>query len=96
MTLRVTLKAPRRARPQLSGEHRGSDGDSAVRTTACWFDAGGSQATPRYARDALGAGSTVSGPAVIEDAWSTVVLPPGATLDVDSFGHLHIDVGEAP
>jgi N-methylhydantoinase A/oxoprolinase/acetone carboxylase beta subunit len=38
----------------------------------------------------------VNGPAIIEDAWSTVVLPPGATLKVDGCGHLHIDVGEAP
>ena len=96
VTLRITLTAPRHARPQLTGEHRGSDGEGAARTTSCWFDAGGARETPRYARDALGAGSTVNGPAVIEDAWSTVVLPPGATLDVDSFGHLHIDVGEAP
>ena len=96
VTLRVSVTAPRRARPDLTGGHHTGDGNVAVPTTACWFDADGPRQTPRYARDALHQGHSVHGPAVVEDAWSTVVLPPGAVLDVDGFGHLHIDVGEAP
>jgi len=96
VTLRVTLTAPRRARPDLTGERHEHLDDNSAPTSSCWFDAGGPRETRRYARDALHKGSIVHGPAIVEDAWSTVVLPPGASLDVDGFGHLHIDVGEAP
>jgi N-methylhydantoinase A len=100
VTLRLTLTAPRRARPELTSEqHRSNgngNGEGAVGSAWCWFDADGARQTPRYARDCLPSGTTVQGPAIIEDAWSTVVLPPGATLAVDASGHLHIDVGEAP
>ena len=98
VTLRVTLTAPRRARPALTGAQprNSGDDDPAGTTTRCWFDADGPRETRRYARDCLPGGATVHGPAIIEDAWSTVVLPPGATLGVDDHGHLHIDVGEAP
>jgi len=100
VSLRITLTAPRRARPDMATENYANSSESdvlrAARTTPCWFDAGEARDTPRYARDALREGSKVEGPAIIEDAWSTVVLPPGARLSVDAFGHLHIDVGEAP
>ena len=96
MTLRITLTAPRRARPELTGAHHENLDHLALRTTTCWFDADGPRETARYARDALREGSSVRGPAIVEDAWSTVVLPPGAELEVDAFGHLHVDVGEAP
>ncbi|MCH8926186.1 MAG: hypothetical protein IH924_08655 [Proteobacteria bacterium] len=56
--------------------------------------ASGPVATPRYARAALGDGARLAGPAIVEDDWSTVVLPPGAGLGVDGHGHLHIEVGE--
>ncbi len=96
MTLRITLTAPRRARPQLAATRHDNVDEVVVRSTPCWFAADGPRETRRYARDALGKGSAVRGPAIIEDAWSTVVLPPGADLEVDAFGHLHVDVGEAP
>ena len=95
-TLRVTLTAPRRARPRLTGERHQHVDEIGSRATMCWFDADGPRETQRHVRDALHKDSTVYGPAIVEDAWSTVVLPPGATLAVDGHGHLHIDVGEAP
>ena len=48
---------------------------------------------PRLARSGLTAGRTLAGPLVVEDAWSTVVVPPDATLAADEAGHLHIDTG---
>jgi len=96
VTLRTTLTAPGRARPKLAGGPPAHLDDKSARTSACWFDAVGPRETPRHARDCLHNGNIVHGPAIVEDAWSTVVLPPGATLNVDGFGHLHIDVGEAP
>ena len=63
--------------------------------TPCWFDADGPRQTPRHARESLSEGDRLAGPAIVEDAWSTVVLPPGATLEVDGHGHLHIAAGVA-
>lgn len=59
----------------------------------CTFDVRGPTATPRLARSGLTAGRTLAGPLVVEDAWSTVVVPPDATLAADEAGHLHIDTG---
>ena len=64
-----------------------------ARTLPCTFDAGGPAATPRYDRAGLVAGRPLVGPVVVEDAWSTVVVPPGATLTTDGAGHLHITTG---
>jgi N-methylhydantoinase A len=50
-------------------------------------------ATDIYRGEELGAGSTVSGPAIIELPVTTVVLPPGAEARVDSLGSIVIDVG---
>ena len=43
---------------------------------------------PVYARDDLGAGCTLRGPAVIEQLDATSVVPPDHRLEVDGFGHL--------
>ena len=96
VTLRVTLTAPPRLRPDLTSERDQPVDETTAPASLCWFDAGGPRETRRLSRDGLHEGSIVNGPAIIEDAWSTVVLPPGATLKVDGCGHLHIDVGEAP
>jgi N-methylhydantoinase A len=56
----------------------------------------GEVATPRYDRAALPQDVLIEGPAVVEDAWSTVIVPPGAALERDGWGDLHIDAGEAP
>ncbi|NIM28746.1 MAG: hydantoinase/oxoprolinase family protein [Gammaproteobacteria bacterium] len=96
VSLRISLTAPRRARPDMARARDDGNAALAGRSTACWFDASGPRQTPLHARAALADGDRLEGPAIIEDAWSTVVLPPGAVLRVDACGHLHIDVGEAP
>jgi len=67
-----------------------------ARTVGCVFGPDGPVATSRIGRATLAAMRRVDGPAIIEDEWSTVVLPPGAWLRADDRGHLHIDVGTAP
>ena len=77
-----------------SPESTGSAGEaSAVRTLPCTFGAGGPVPTPRHARAHLVAGRALAGPVVVEDEWSTVVVPPGAILVADEAGHLHIATG---
>ncbi|MBL6932152.1 MAG: hydantoinase/oxoprolinase family protein [Rhodospirillales bacterium] len=64
-----------------------------VKITNCFFTAQGGVPTPRYNRAGLESNQAIDGPAIIEDEWSTVILPPGASSTVDAQGHLHIDVG---
>lgn len=70
----------------------GSAGESAVPTsvTPCWFEPAAPHPTPRYDRDRLPTGARIAGPAIVEDAWSTIVVPPGYTLSPDAMGHLWI------
>ena len=67
-------------------------GESAVPTSVapCWFDPAAPHPTPRYDRDQLPTGVRIAGPAIVEDAWSTIVVPPGYTLSSDAMGHLWI------
>lgn len=58
----------------------------------CVFASGESMPTPRYGRAALATGKQLAGPAIVEDAYSTIVIPPGATFHPDGAGHLHIRV----
>jgi N-methylhydantoinase A len=47
--------------------------------------------TPRFDRDRLPTGVPIAGPAVVEDAWSTIIVPPGYFLRADAMGHLWIN-----
>jgi N-methylhydantoinase A len=49
---------------------------------------------PIYARDALPVGDTLDGPAIVEEAASTLVLYAGDRLRVASGGHLVVEVGQ--
>jgi 5-oxoprolinase (ATP-hydrolysing) len=58
------------------------------------FDVGGSSTTlmtPVFARDSLGAGHVLAGPAIVEQYDSTAVIPPGATAEIDPHGTIVID-----
>ena len=66
-----------------------------VRSLPCTFIAGEKHMTPRRDRAALVAGHPLEGPVIVEDGWSTTVVPPGATVTPDRDGHLHIDTGVA-
>jgi N-methylhydantoinase A len=48
--------------------------------------------TPIYAREAIGVGATIVGPAIVQQADATVAIDPGATARVDLLGNLVIDV----
>jgi len=47
--------------------------------------------TPLYDRADLRAGHTLRGPAIVTEASSTTVVPPGAWLTVDAYGFLIVD-----
>jgi N-methylhydantoinase A len=95
VAIRQRVSLPRRG--ALGGQEVATAGGAApIKTGPCLFAMVGEVAAPRYDRAALPDGAAIEGPAVIEDAWSTVVVPPGARLTRNAAGGLLIDVGEAP
>lgn len=56
------------------------------------FEDGTSAHTPVYYRGDLPADCALTGPVIVEDEWSTVVVPPRDSLWVDARGNLHIEV----
>jgi N-methylhydantoinase A len=92
VAIRTRLSAPQAN--HIPGIRHDGTGDAEPATTgSCWFEGVGKAVTPRFDREALREGQRVAGPAVIEDVWSTIVVPPAAALTVDGGGNLHIDVG---
>ncbi len=57
---------------------------------AYWGD--GFVDTPVYDGTRLGEGATVAGPALIEEPYTVVVLPPGATATLDGLGNYVVSV----
>ncbi len=49
--------------------------------------------TAIYDREMIGAGAVIEGPAIVQQADSTIVLDPGAVATSDRLGNLTIDVG---
>jgi N-methylhydantoinase A len=67
--------------PAPTGEHR------------AYFPETGEVALPRYDRGALGIGGAITGPALVEDEWSTTIVYPGQRGAADRLGNLVIEVG---
>jgi N-methylhydantoinase A len=49
--------------------------------------------TPVYDGAALGPGATLEGPALIEEPFTVVVVPPGATVRLDDLGNYDLNLG---
>jgi N-methylhydantoinase A len=93
-TLRVTVSAPPTQRlAALEGDGPGTAAEP-TRWGTCWFEGRDPCETPFYDRDGLPCDGRIAGPAIIEDAWSTIVLDPGSTAWPDASGHLIIAVEE--
>ncbi|MCC7016866.1 MAG: hydantoinase/oxoprolinase family protein [Rhodospirillales bacterium] len=93
VALRMRARAPRRENGAFGLSATPPPGTSKPVESLCVFDRSGPVATPRYERSRLASGRTIQGPAVVADAFSTVVVPPGATLTPDERGHLFLDLG---
>lgn len=72
-----------------SGRERWRQGESRRRM---WLPAGRDWRTvPAVAREALRQGDHLEGPAIVEDASSTLVIPPGASAFADAAGNLMVE-----
>ena len=96
VTARVRASSARsgeRARAAASGM-----GEAApLREEAVWFPERGRLQVPVYARERLGLGAALEGPALILEGTGSVVLDPGFRARVDDAGVMHLqDSGAAP
>lgn len=92
VNVRVRLIAAAEAFDPPRQSLRAGDGSAAlVDKKAVYFD-GVAVETRLYNRDALLAGDSFEGPAIISEYSSATILPPGGILRVDCFGNLVIEV----
>jgi N-methylhydantoinase A len=57
-----------------------------------FFPEAGEVALPRYLRESVRPGVAIAGPALIEDDWSTTIVPPGQRCAATPSGDLVIEV----
>ncbi|SLN65318.1 hydantoinase/oxoprolinase family protein [Oceanibacterium hippocampi] len=72
----------------LAREAADDIGDAVVGERSVWFEEGGWQATPIYRRERIPPETRFSGPAIVEQLDTTVIVEPGVDVEVDSFGNL--------
>ena len=58
---------------------------------SCWFAPDAPVDTPRFERDGLVQGEILAGPAIVGDALSTIVVPPGWHCRPDALGNLFLE-----
>jgi N-methylhydantoinase A len=92
-TLRLTVTAPSQSDIADLNEAAIEKTTTPISVDDGWFASTGPVPTNRFERGALPVDFKVAGPAVIEDDWSTIVIPPGATGWIDPSGHLIIEAG---
>lgn len=79
-------------RPLLQADYRPEEAsDEPSKTTPVLFT-GGSYPTSRFNRETLPAGCAIAGPAIVEEATATTVIPPGGSATIDEYGCLLISV----
>jgi len=89
--LRATGVTPK---PQLPRHQKSDAGVEPIGRRMVRFDGyEDAQEAAVYARDQLGAGARVDGPAIIEQLDTTTVVPPDVTAEVDEWLNLRISVG---
>lgn len=88
-TLRMRAFVPRSA-DALSAQEPVLAESAPTKVSNCLFGPGEAVRTPRYDRARLVTGRRMAGPAIVEDDYSTIVVPPGTVLEPDAAGNLHI------
>ena len=82
-------------RPLLQANYRPDHpSDAPSKTTPVLF-ATGSYPTARFHRESLMPGHAIAGPAIMEEATATTVIPPEASATIDRYGCLIIDTPPA-
>lgn len=91
-SLRIEMIARQAPGPAALATSTGTNVPVPLKVSDCVFGPEGAVATPRHDRKTLPIDIAIAGPCIVEDAWSTVVIPPGCSVSADAHGHLHIEV----
>jgi N-methylhydantoinase A len=89
VNLRVAAIVVTEAAPLVDDGAAAGSGASGERSA--YYAGRGWVPTPVYARGGLPAGREIGGPALIEDAWSTILVSPGQRFHKDPQGHVWIE-----
>jgi N-methylhydantoinase A len=84
-TIGQTQKPSLRDYPRAS-----SPVSSALRSRRQAFVGGRFQDTPVYDGEKIGPGHRIEGPAIVEERFTTIVIQPGQTAELDRFGNYRI------
>jgi N-methylhydantoinase A len=80
--------------PTVDGQYSASIENKQEKKRQAYFpDINAFVATPVIAESALMVGQTLEGPALIEQAGSTVVVGPGDQFSLDTFGNIRVVIG---
>src|SRR6185436_9036691 len=88
--LEMTCVTPK---PQLTRDGGGAGDARKADRRVYVAEAGGFVTSPVYDRYRLAAGATLTGPAIVEERETTIVLLPGDVARVDPYGSLVVDLG---
>lgn len=91
VTVRTEVSAPARNLHASTQHPSRADADPATFRRVI-FENGTQADTPVLNRSELRTSERLQGPLVIEDEWSTVIVPPQDSLWADQHGNLHIEV----
>ena len=96
LTWRVVSRGPRPVQAESAPEHVKGDATTAYKGArpAYFPSAGGFVSTPVYDRYRLGPGSTITGPAIVEERESTAIIGPGGQMNVDDRLNIIVTVGD--
>lgn len=94
ITCRATVSGPAPRVPPLPAPSASGTADRARKTMRpVYFGESGTYVdTPVFDRYRLSQGTSLSGPAVIEERECTVIAGPGCTVRVDTYGNLFLDL----
>ena len=84
-------------KPSLKGfTYEGKDADAHLKGKRDVFfeEAGGFVSTPVYDGEAMKYGNALEGPTIIEQVTTTIVVPPGYTIEVGRYGDFIMKVPE--
>ena len=90
--LRIEVAAPEGHAPARAPSIGSGTGPVRLGVRRIVFENGDTGDVEILERSSLPVGQYFTGPLIIEDDWSTVILPPGDRLKADAFGNLAMEV----
>jgi N-methylhydantoinase A len=93
INIRVAVSAPTGDGRLNTGGSAGAGGKALKGSRRAWVPAlKGYADVPVYERFALATGDVIEGPAIVEEASSTLIVPPNARAVTDASGNIVVDL----